>query len=98
MGLLALGLLHDQKEGDEYLTGMYQRYGYYTGYDFLELGRRLGLQEKPIRTFMTKLQDNQQNIADLINHSYMPDEMKTRAGGLVESRIQVMQITESNIE
>ena len=98
MGMLALGLLHDQEEGDEYFTDMYQHYGYYTGYDFLELGRQLGLQEKPIRTFISKLADSQGNIADLINHSYMPDEMKARASGLVDSRIRVMQITESTVD
>lgn len=95
LGLLALGLLHDQEDGDEHFTNMYNYYGYYTGYDFLELGRRLGLQEKPIRTFIGKLQSNQKKIADLINHSYMPDAMKARAINLVESRIQAMQVTEA---
>ncbi len=39
MGLMALGLLHDQEDDDEYFTDVYEHYGYYTGYDFLELGR-----------------------------------------------------------
>ena len=64
MGLLALGLLHDAEDDGEYFTDMYSHYGYYTGYDFLELGRRLGLQEKPIRTFITKLKTNQKKITD----------------------------------
>jgi len=95
MGLLALGLLHDQEDGDEYFTDMYNHYGYYTGYDFLELGRRLGLQEKPIRTFINKLNVNQKKITNLIDHSYMPDSMKTRTIKLVESRIQAMQVVEA---
>jgi serine/threonine-protein kinase HipA len=98
MGLLALGLLHDGEAGGEHFTEMYQHYGYYTGHDFLELGHRLGLPEKPIRTFIAKLKDKQQDIADLISHSYMPDAMKVRAGGLVASRIRVMQSTENLIE
>ncbi len=98
MGLLALGLLHDQEDGDEDFTKMYSHYGYYTGYDFLELGRRLGLQEKPIRTFINKLKTNQRKISDLINHSYMPDAMKARASALVESRIRAVQIVEADDE
>ncbi len=97
MGLLALGLLHDAEDGGEYFTDMYNHYGYYTGYDFLELGRRLGLQERPIRTFITKLKTNQKKITDLISHSYMPDVMKDRATQLVESRIKAMQVIDSNI-
>ena len=92
MGLLALGLLHDQEEGDEEFTDTYNHYGYYTGLDFLELGRRLGLQEKPIQTFITKLKTNQKKMIDLINHSYMPEAMKSRAAKLVESRIRAIQI------
>lgn len=97
MGLLALGLLHDTEYSDEHFTDMCNHYGYYTGYDFLELGRRLGLQEKPIRTFIAKLKTNQKKITDLISHSYMPDIMKDRATQLVESRINAMQVIDSNI-
>lgn len=95
VGLLALGLLHDQEDGDEEFTDMYNHYGYYTGFDFLELGRRLDLQEKPIRTFIGKLKSSQRKVVELISHSYMPDNMKTRAIKLVESRIQAMQVIET---
>ncbi len=97
MDPLALGLLHDSEDGGEYFTGMHDRYGYYTGYDFLELGRRLELQQKPIHTFINKLTDKQQQIIDLINRSYMPDEMKERAIKLLKSRIQAMLIVEMNV-
>lgn len=97
MGLLALELLHDSNEGREHFTDMYNHYGYYTGYDFLELGWRLGLQKKPIRSFIAKLKDNQKKITDLIHHSYMPDAMKDRAAKLVEFRIKSMQTVDSNI-
>jgi len=94
MKFLALGLLCDKEDGDEYFTDMYEHYGYYTGYDFLELGRRLDLNEKPIRTFIAKLKDNQNKIFDMINHSYMPDAMKERAASLVKLRIRAIQIVE----
>jgi serine/threonine-protein kinase HipA len=98
MGSLAFGLLHDAEEGGEYFTDMYKHYGYYTGYDFLELGRRLGLQEKPMRTFIAQLKTNQKKITDLISRSYMPDVMKSRATALVESRIKAMQVIKSSVQ
>ncbi|MCV6621551.1 MAG: hypothetical protein OIF51_07325, partial [Cellvibrionaceae bacterium] len=85
-------MLHDQEAGDEEFTDSYSHYGYYTGFDFLELGRRLGLQEKPIQTFITKLKTSQKTIIDLINRSYMPEAMKSRAVEMVESRIRAIQI------
>jgi serine/threonine-protein kinase HipA len=94
MGLLALGLLHDPENGDEYFTDLYEYYGYYTGYDFLELAGRLDLPEKPIRTFMAKLKDSQKKIIELIDHSFMPDRMKARASAMVENRLRAIQILE----
>ncbi len=92
MGYLALGLLHDEEEGDECFTDSYNYYGYYTGYDFLELARRLGVKEKPVLSFIRKLKDKQQKMLDLIDHGYMPEEMKLRAAGMVKSGIKAMQI------
>lgn len=92
MKLLAIGLLHDAGEGDEEFTDAYAYYGYYTGGDFLELGRRLGLKEKPVRSFISKLVANQGKIAELVNRSYMPAEMKQRAIDMVKARINALQI------
>lgn len=92
VGLLALGLLLDPEDGDEYFTDAYNRYGYYTGGDFLELARRLGLREKPVHTFMEKLKNDQKKMTDMIGHSYMPKEMKSRASTMVVERIRALQI------
>lgn len=97
IGLLALGLLHDPEDDDEYFTKAYNHYGYYTGYDFLELGRRLELPEKTIRTFITKLKDSQKKMTDLIEHSYMPEDMKIRACTMVKDRIKAMQILKADL-
>ncbi len=87
---MALGLLHDPEEGDEHFTAMYERYGYYTGHDFLEFGSRLGLPEKPIRTFIARLESQQNNITSVIERSFMPDDMKARADSLVGERIRAV--------
>ncbi len=94
---LALGLLHDPDDEDEYFTDMYSHYGYYTGYDFIELGRRLGLLEKPIRTFIAKLKTQQNQIIELIGRSYIPVDMRNRATELLASRIQALQTIDGNI-
>lgn len=94
MGLLALGLLHDPEDDEEEFTDTYNHYGYYTGVDFIELGKRLGLPEKPIRTFIGKLKTNQKKIIDLINHGYMPENMKKKAISMAESRICALQIVD----
>ncbi|TQV66498.1 hypothetical protein FKG94_27075 [Exilibacterium tricleocarpae] len=92
MGLLALGLLHDPDDGGEYFTEAFKHYGYYTGQDFVVLGSRLGLPEKPIRAFIRKLAIDQKKITDTINHSYMPDDMKGRAIQMVKDRMQALQL------
>ncbi len=94
-GLLALGLLHDRQDDSEYFSDIYNHYGYYTGFDFLELGRRLGLREKPVRTFIARLESDQKKIIDLIKRGYMPHEQKARAIRLVESRIRAVQLVEA---
>ena len=90
MGLLALGLLNDPEHGDEYFTDSYKHYGYYTSCDFLMLGNRLNLPEKPIRTFMTKLKNNENKIINMIDCSYMPEHMKCRASERVRQGIQAV--------
>ncbi len=96
IGLLALGLLYQSSDDDEDFSDAYNYYGYYTGIDFLELARRLGLQQKPIRTFIAKLREKQDDIVQLITRSFMPEAMQQRAIKLVASRSKALQITAAN--
>jgi serine/threonine-protein kinase HipA len=93
LSFLALGLLHD-KDDDEEFTESYNHYGYYTGVDFLELSKRLGLAEKPVRKFITKLATLTNKITELIDHSFMPEEMKEKAKEIIEERIRAIQHTD----
>lgn len=85
-GFLALDLL----DGD--FSEYYQRYGYYTGHDFLLLAKRLGIAEKPVSNFVLKIKAKQQDIFDVINCSYMPDGMKVRAIKLVRGRLRALLV------
>lgn len=92
LGQLALGLLLDPEEGDEQFSDAQQHYGYYTGIDFIELAARLGIPEKPIQKFIDQLNRNQSNMLNLIQHSFMPEQMKKRASKLLESRLRALSI------
>jgi hypothetical protein len=41
------------------------------------------LPEKAIRVFIAKLKDSEQKILDLIEHSYIPEDMSARAWELL---------------
>jgi len=93
-GFLAIALLKDPVDGNEFFTNAYNYYGYYTAVDFLELGQRLELPKKTIVTFLNMIKSSQQKITDLINHSFMPTAMKARAKNIVNSRIKALSVLE----
>ncbi len=92
LGQLALGLLYDPEEGDEQFSEAQQHYGYYTGIDFIELGIRLGIPEKPIQKFIDQLHNKQGDMLDLIDHSFMPESMRNRASALLKNRLRALSI------
>ena len=89
---LACDLLTDPETGEEEFTEPFQEYGFYTGYDFLELGRRYGLPEKAVIKAIRQQVDSQGDIVDLIQNSYMPDDMKREAKELVIGRCTAISI------
>ncbi len=84
-GFLALDLL----EGD--FSDHYQLYGFYTGYDFIELGKRLDVPEIVVRKIALDFSRRESAIVDTISKSYMPDDMKERATGLIQGRMRAIQ-------
>ena len=92
LGQLALGLLLDPKDDDEQFSDAHRHYGYYTGIDFIELGYRLGIPEKPIQKFIDQLHHKQGDMIELIQHSFMPEAMKERASALLENRLRALGI------
>ena len=92
LGQLALGLLRDPADGEEQFSVMHAHYGYYTGFDFIELGKRLGLPEKAVLKFIGLLDRRKTEIIDLIHRSYMPKQMQQRAAALVTARLGALRI------
>ena len=87
-GFLALDLLEDERNGS--FSKAYEEYGFYTRHDFITLGNRLGLREKPVTTFLNTVRKKESMLIDLISHSSMPDDMKKEAGLMVYERIKAL--------
>jgi len=85
-GFLALDLLEDG------FSKRYEHYGYYTGYDFIELGIRLGISEKLIKKTIQDIVNKSDSLKKVVEHSYMPNEMKKRAMSLMDDRSRVLLI------
>ncbi|MDA3790345.1 MAG: HipA domain-containing protein, partial [Desulfobacula sp.] len=85
---LALDLLEDEKNG--IFSKAYEKYGFYTGYDFKVLGNKLGLRAKPVTTFIKTVREKELLLIDLVNCSSMPDGMKKKAGLTISERIKAL--------
>ncbi|MGD8175438.1 HipA domain-containing protein [Marinimicrobium sp. ARAG 43.8] len=82
---LALDLL-----ANDDFTESYERLGFYTLKDFLELGRRLKIPERAINNFASKLVSLEDKAVTLIQNSFMPKAMRERAEVVVRERLNVM--------
>lgn len=87
----ACGLLLDTTDGEEEFTPEFERLGFYSRGDFLELARRLEVPDKPVERFMDKARQKQKLILDIIDNSYMPTSMKARAADTVTNRLSALR-------
>jgi len=70
----------------------FEEYGFYTGHDFLELARRFGISEKPVRSFINEIEAKMPALLAMIDHSYMPEAMKVAASDQVLDRLRALQV------
>lgn len=89
---LACDLLTDPGSGEEAFSEHYEHYGYYSGYDFIELGRRYKLNEKVILRALQRQIAKQPELLTLIGNSYMPEAMQQEATELVIGRTKALSI------
>ncbi|MBI9107246.1 MAG: HipA domain-containing protein [Spirochaetales bacterium] len=90
IGFLVLDLLKDENDG--IFTKMYEKYGFYTGSDFLLLGRRAGLPDPAINSIFNNYFSKEQEMLSMINRSFMPDDMKVRATSKIKDRLKAIKI------
>lgn len=90
IGFLALDLLKEEDEG--IFSNLYNKYGYYTGYDFYLLGERVGLRKPVIKSILENYYKKENEIINIINNSFMPIEMKIKATSLIKDQIKALKI------
>ncbi|MBN2617775.1 MAG: HipA domain-containing protein [Spirochaetales bacterium] len=90
IGFLALDLL--KEEGEGIFSKMYDKYGYYTGSDFYLLGERVGLRAQVIKSILENYFKKVNEIINIVDNSFMPVEMKTKAKALIIDRIKALKI------
>lgn len=90
IGVLALYLLSE--EGDGVFSETYEKFGSYTGFDFVTLGKRVGLTERIIKTSLSLFITKATVITDGIERSFMPLTMQERALQTVQERIELLKL------
>ena len=87
---LALDLMIDEKES--FFSDWYDKFGFYTGYDFTLLGKRLGLREKPVKESIQAFIQKKELIVNMIDCCFMPEDMKKKAVHIVKDRSKALGI------
>ena len=90
LGVLALDLLKEEDYG--VFTKVYDKYGFYTGHDFFELGKRAGLRSPVVKNVLNTYFQKETEIIEIIENSFMPNEMKNKAKLLFQDRIKDLKI------
>lgn len=60
--------------------------------DFLHFGEAIGIPRKSAEKMIGRIVQNEAIYLDMCQHSYMPDEMKTRLHTLIQERISILNI------
>lgn len=94
LGQMALELLIVEKE--EGLMEHSKVYGFYTAQDFMDLGLSLGLPQKTIEKIIVFACHKLPELLDLIDRSFMPQDMKQRAQLTCTERIKQLRMGLTN--
>lgn len=87
---LAFPLTESEREGD--FSAEYEVYGDYSGFDFIQLGKKLGLNEKAATTFVTALTNKvEKHLQPIIRASFMPEAMQNSIIEQAQYRIGCMR-------
>jgi hypothetical protein len=86
VGFLTLAL------SDDGFSDQYERHGFYTGCDLMELANRLNIPARPIQSFVKNIERKLPQLIETIRHSYMPDEQKTTSEKIAIDRLRALSI------
>ncbi len=71
-------------------TPQYEKFGFYTQHDFFELGRRVGVPSIAIVPFLGKTMSLKDQVFDLINTSYLNEDLKKKYLNCVKDRYRAI--------
>lgn len=76
---------------DDYETPSFQANGYLAYDDFLEFGQRLGLPPSRVRKLVVDVISHEDHIQHLIDHSFLPEDLKVRYAEVLADRRQKLR-------
>lgn len=75
--------IHSPSESDLALTlfkdafsTAYDAYGFYTQYDFVLFGKKIGIKESRVQKIIDEFKNKETTIAHLVNHSFLREDLK----------------------
>lgn len=90
VGSMALNMFAEENEGR--VSAAFAEYGFYTGRDFVELAIRLELGDRATNKFLYMTLDKRDELLELIQTSFMPEELRTAALESLEQRYKALRI------
>ena len=90
LGVLAIDLLKQEIDGD--FSDAYNKYGFYTASDFYILAEETGLRKTVVDKLFKKLFSLEDTFIEIVNRSFMPQDMKERSIALISDRIKAVKI------
>ena len=76
---------------DDFMTEEYKAGSKYTRIDFLELGSRVGIRKDRAEKIISKFTSKEENVIEIVNQSFLSNELKTNYIELVSGRRERLQ-------
>ncbi|HZY82499.1 MAG TPA: HipA domain-containing protein [Cyclobacteriaceae bacterium] len=76
---------------DDFKSASWKKTGHATTIDFTEFGKRIGVQEKRIALLMAPFKENQQDVMQLINRSFLDDSTKKTYLRHYQTRLNILR-------
>ncbi|NQZ09391.1 MAG: HipA domain-containing protein [Algicola sp.] len=93
-GYLALPLLITEENDGELAKGFDSAYGQYIGYDFIELAKGFGLNEKLVTKMISQVVLKASLVVDTLRESHMPHEQSQAVIECFKHRLGALQVFE----
>lgn len=76
----------------EGFTEAYNAQGFYTHYDFLMLGKKLGIKESRVLKIINEFRNDDPKITALVDQSFLREDMKTAFKDLFQDKVKRLKM------